>query len=934
MSLRPKKINFDKLFTEFESDLEKIYNFSGLDRVSGMNMFQSVYDMCTATPKPYTEKLFCSIAYFLEEYTMRKKRNILDRDDIIKAYAEEWNRYSQASIYISRICDYLNRIMLKNKDTGGIPASERRKTVGDGKYRRQTIQALAYLVWKERVVDFIKIRLMYQIFEMIRRDRDGEGDVPGVVTEAIQSLGILNSLTDHPLRLYIEEFEIPYLKHTKQYYEREAIITISSATISEYMEKACQRLKQETARNSKYCHVSSHDTMIKECEKQYVAVHQSRIHNEFEAMISNERYNDCSMAYYLLSRITDGVNPLLETFERYITQIGKDLISRKLSNQLVTTKNELESSQKEERKKPNKIDAINDLIQQLTTLKIENKIDDLDNLVQKFNALKIEGGNKGLISKKLSQLITTKKELELSQKEERRKQDEINDLTPGITTVEIDVDDKDSETKKSDEINGFTQKFATLKIEDDNKDSEIRKQKDKTDGLKKSYEKLIDDLIQQLKIEDGNKDSETRKQKEKIDELKKSQEDRMGTGTLKDPRDYVEPLMSLHSKYMNVCQKVFSSDPAFIAAVDKAFRRIENDPSMNTAAPEVLARYCDVLLKKNQKSGISEQDIEDKMNNMVDDKDVYQKFYSRLLAKRLIYGSSVSDEAEANMISRLKTICGVEYTSKLQRMFTDITVSADINSSFSEYLKAKPLNLGVDFTILVLTAGAWPLTQVSTTDFQLPLELEKSVSYFESFYNEHHSGRKLTWLWHLSKADVKLGYLDKRYEFSVSLYQLGVLLLFNAVDMLTFKEISEHTRLNEQELKRVLKPLIDLAALIITPTGSLKESTEIKLNMEFSNKRTKIKISSSLQSDSPQENDATRRAVDEDRKLYLQASIVRVMKSRQMLVHNRLVQEVIDQAKSRFTPSVPMIKKCIEQLLDKQYIKRSVENRDKYVYIA
>jgi hypothetical protein len=38
----------------------------------------------------------------------------------------------------------------------------------------------------------------------------------------------------------------------------------------------------------------------------------------------------------------------------------------------------------------------------------------------------------------------------------------------------------------------------------------------------------------------------------------------------------------------------------------------------------------------------------------IDDKDVFQKFYARLLAKRLIHGTSVSEEAEATMISRLK----------------------------------------------------------------------------------------------------------------------------------------------------------------------------------------------------------------------------------------------------------------------------------------
>ena len=81
----------------------------------------------------------------------------------------------------------------------------------------------------------------------------------------------------------------------------------------------------------------------------------------------------------------------------------------------------------------------------------------------------------------------------------------------------------------------------------------------------------------------------------------------------------------------------------------------------------------------------------------------------------------------------------------------------------------------------------------------------------------------------------------------------------------------------------------------------------------------------------------TQTSVDEDRKLYLQATIVRIMKSRKNLNHNSLIQEVliiylnfwfffydfnffkvINQSKQRFNPSISLIKKCIEALIDKQ----------------
>ncbi len=53
----------------------------------------------------------------------------------------------------------------------------------------------------------------------------------------------------------------------------------------------------------------------------------------------------------------------------------------------------------------------------------------------------------------------------------------------------------------------------------------------------------------------------------------------------------------------------------------------------------------------------------------IDDKDVFQKFYSQKLASRLVGNLSASDDAESSMITKLKVSCGFEYTTKLQRMY-------------------------------------------------------------------------------------------------------------------------------------------------------------------------------------------------------------------------------------------------------------------------
>lgn len=47
-------------------------------------------------------------------------------------------------------------------------------------------------------------------------------------------------------------------------------------------------------------------------------------------------------------------------------------------------------------------------------------------------------------------------------------------------------------------------------------------------------------------------------------------------------------------------------------------------------------------------------DVQMVVFHYIDSKDVFQKFYSNYLAKRLVEDLSVSEDAEASMISKLK----------------------------------------------------------------------------------------------------------------------------------------------------------------------------------------------------------------------------------------------------------------------------------------
>lgn len=68
----------------------------------------------------------------------------------------------------------------------------------------------------------------------------------------------------------------------------------------------------------------------------------------------------------------------------------------------------------------------------------------------------------------------------------------------------------------------------------------------------------------------------------------------------------------------------------------------------------------------------------------IEDKDVFQKFYSRALAKRIIVDCSASDEAENTMLCRIKDIYGFDYIEKLQKMYTDYGLSKEISAKFKD----------------------------------------------------------------------------------------------------------------------------------------------------------------------------------------------------------------------------------------------------------
>jgi cullin 3 len=224
------------------------------------------------------------------------------------------------------------------------------------------------------------------------------------------------------------------------------------------------------------------------------------------------------------------------------------------------------------------------------------------------------------------------------------------------------------------------------------------------------------------------------------------------------------------------------------------------------------------------------------------EKDAFEEYYKRHLARRLLNQKSASDDSEKMMISKLKSECGCQFTSKLEGMFKDMTLSNSVNEEFRGHLANTHKNLhGVDMSVRVLTTGFWP-GQNAPPPINLPRVPAQAFDVFKNFYLAKHSGRILTLQPSAGTADLNALFFGKKKEgedepaqegaaggegaktkkhiLCVNTYQMVLLLMFNTRDkvsprqprsvsrpvpQVTYEEMQSETMIPDRELTRALQ---------------------------------------------------------------------------------------------------------------------------------
>ncbi|CAN0230992.1 cullin-5 [Lampetra fluviatilis] len=444
-----------------------------------------------------------------------------------------------------------------------------------------------------------------------------------------------------------------------------------------------------------------------------------------------------------------------------------------------------------------------------------------------------------------------------------------------------------------------------------------------------------------------------------------------------DSEKYVEQLLMLFHRFSRLVKDAFRDDPRFLTARDKAYKAVVNDATIfklelpskqkglnsktqpESKCPELLANYCDMLLRKTPLSKkLTSEEIDAKLREVllvlkyVQNKDVFMRYHKAHLTRRLILDISADSETEENMVEWLREVgMPADYVNKLARMFQDIKVSEDLNQAFKEMHKNNKLAMADSVNIKILNAGAW--SRSSEKMFvSLPTELEDLIPEVEEFYKKSHSGRKLHWHHLMSNGIITFKNEVGQYDLEVTTFQLAILFAWNQRqrDRISFENLRLATELPDAELRRTLWSLVAFPKLkrqplLYEPTAvspkDFTEGTIFWVNQEFAlikngkvQKRGKINLIGRLQLTTERSRDEENEGIVQLRILRTQEAIIQIMKMRKKISNAQLQTELVEILKNMFFPQKKMIKEQIEWLIDHKYIRRDEDSINTFMYVA
>ncbi|KAK7251694.1 hypothetical protein RIF29_35112 [Crotalaria pallida] len=829
-----------------------------------MTLYTTIYNMCNRKqPLDFSSRLYDNYKMTFDDYINSSVLpSLKEKDDefMLEELSQRWLRFKVMIKWMSHLFCYLERYFVIGRSLPRLDA------VG-----RNCFIRLAY--------QNVQVEARKFVMDTIRKEREhGRGQI---------DISSWKSIVDMFVELdrYKQDFEVPVLTDTKNYYRNMASKWIKVDSCPHYMLKAEGCLKREINHVSHYLHPDTKPKLAEIVQHEVLVSYAYQLLRDQKSgcrtLLMDNKVEDLARLYSLYHEIPKGLNVIVNEFKQHMVA------------EVVALKSEIEKMANQ--------------AADVTIIEQGEKAASIQVLFNKF----IELFNNGMANVEVCFMNNTL----------------FNEILKDVFDFEVYLNEKVASISIVELLATFCGEFLKKAESEKLSDEALAETFEMVAKLlpyirrKEVFEKLCrEKLCHRLLVDRAaNKDHEscflTKLKQQYGREFTLKMEGMLRT------LESVEGRQERFKKHFEGVRELF--DEFYRERLYHRFvadRRAIKDHESSLKQQQYIVKFTS-RVERMQRTVTLVEDSQEKYEKLIKNiEEVFEEFCMQKL-------SQVDGNVNKDLLTKLKQHHGYKFTQKMRDM-----LKKHIQGNNNE-------DPDIDFRVIDLPLSCWPNCYPSS-NITLPPEIVCRMAEFQHFYELTYrtrvdkpisnrkkkknkrlgivdglqfKGRILQWNHTVGTCTLMCNF-DSEFELTVTICQAAALLLFNSADRLSYTDIKTRLKLSgSEDLERLLLSLSGskYKILIKEPDNQIISPDDFfVVNSGFSCPTKKLTVPLP-----PVEK--MMKKDTENRKYIIDAAIVRIMKRRKVLSHQDLVSQCINQLSDAylFMLIVLMLKKSRSGLI-------------------
>jgi cullin 3 len=381
----------------------------------------------------------------------------------------------------------------------------------------------------------------------------------------------------------------------------------------------------------------------------------------------------------------------------------------------------------------------------------------------------------------------------------------------------------------------------------------------------------------------------------------------------------IDQSSDLTNSFQQMISSALNNVPVFTNCINTAYKQtIESQPHYLYALGEKLKSLLtkDLILLNDNQIQAQLMHLYEQYKSYIENPQ--HKGYFMDIIVRILLNSEYVSEPDKNAIIKILDPAKFDLYQCVSNLVDNFKISRNFNA-------LRPI---VMLSVSILEENMVPKL---VKCIRLPDVLSQTVGYYRNFLMNRPDKNKIILKTEYGSADMLFRNGNKRYEMTVSTYQMCILLLFNDKDSYTYQEISTFLGVSNKLFELHLRGLVTSNILTKdTPNESITPNSVISFNLQFKSNQSVLEVPVSYENvpDSKYSLDSISR-----REYILQATMLKILKSKKTLEHSALTASLEATLRNKFAPTSREIKSALDTLITKEYIERDKNESRLYNYI-